>query len=243
MDINWMADRAGIAQIYSQGLEYAFVSEDGRQCHPFVYCKDFLQDAVWGQLHNKAAGIYGFSFNPAAMPPVYLERFTILLRFNRRDTFPKEIISNTLPLLHMIEKVKGYEPCTIDSVGKFQGTGSEVFLLSADKRWLHAPPLLSFYTLAIRVGLTYDGSTLEEFFSKVKDGKVSCLSGNDRSYTTSALKITDKLLKTSEQDLFGGEMAKNYPPGINISSLHNSTGVVASSGGSKGIAGLEHWKL
>ena len=51
--IKWLEKPAALAQIYGSGLEYCFISKDGKQCCPFVYCKDFLQDAILAQQHGK----------------------------------------------------------------------------------------------------------------------------------------------------------------------------------------------
>ncbi len=54
-------------QIYSTGVEFALAGREGKkwkQATTFVYCKDFLHDAVWATLHKKPVVIYGFSYQP-----------------------------------------------------------------------------------------------------------------------------------------------------------------------------------
>ena len=54
-------------QIYSTGIEFALVGRQNKQwkqATTFVFCKDFLHDAIWSQLNQQAVRLYGFHYAP-----------------------------------------------------------------------------------------------------------------------------------------------------------------------------------
>ena len=48
-------------QAISSGIEFCMISDDDYQCSPFMYCKDYIQDAYQGLLKKKKRSIYGFT--------------------------------------------------------------------------------------------------------------------------------------------------------------------------------------
>ena len=233
--ITWYNWKGSIAQIYSNGLEYAFASEDNKQCCPFVFCKDFLQDCVWGQLYGKVATIFGFTFNPKNDPHLDMNKCKLLVT-NSAD--PKEFknriekcvlfINQIEKALHLIRTV-AYE-CELPPP---HYTKCGVFLLESSRRWLEAPPLVSLYTLLIRVGFVYNGTdTFMEHIAKVQEGKISPYQRNDASYLKSADKGIKQIMELGYRKIFYIDPKKNYPEGIQTGVLHNSTGIVGFTAGS-----------
>ena len=54
-------------QIYTTGIEFAFVGRKDKkwkQATTFVFCKDFLHDAVWAQVNQKPILVHGFQYAP-----------------------------------------------------------------------------------------------------------------------------------------------------------------------------------
>ena len=54
-------------QIYSAGVEFALVGrvdKKWKQATTFVFCKDFLHDAVWSAVNKTPIEIYDFRYNP-----------------------------------------------------------------------------------------------------------------------------------------------------------------------------------
>ena len=52
------------------GFHYAFMSTDGKMCHHWIKCRDFLQDALRNQLTGRSDAIYSFAYKPGKDPEV-----------------------------------------------------------------------------------------------------------------------------------------------------------------------------
>ena len=71
------------AQIYSKGFEFAFASAKGKgykQACTFVYCKDFLHDAVWAAVNKTKWSVYGFHYDSKKDVPLDMEHCVFLFR-------------------------------------------------------------------------------------------------------------------------------------------------------------------
>jgi hypothetical protein len=232
--IEWHQWKGGISQIYSNGLEYAFLSADNKQCCPFVFCKDFLQDCVWAQLYSKSASIFGFTFNPKKDPNLCLER-TRLLVTNSADPKFGEKIEKCVSFLNQIEKALHLAKTTAyeseSPPDNYKKCG--VFLLEGSRRWQEAPPLVSLYTLLVRVGFVYDGKdTFMDHIEKVKTRKTNPYQTHDSSYLTQAEKGINLILERGYRKIFYIDPKRNYPEGASIGTLHGSSGIVGFTGGS-----------
>ena len=240
MEIIWLANSPGMAQIYRQGLEYCFISHDWKQCCPFIYCKDFLQDAIQAVHHGKAVGIYGFSYNPATCEPLYMERTRMAIA-NASDKDFASKIPHAIDFLNQFEKqlklVRSIaRPCS--NPPKTYGNG--VFILDSSNRWMVSPPMMSMYALLLRVGFCHTkGEDYAMTIKKIVEGKISPYQTHDKSYLTTAQVGIEKILKFGYARIFYKDPKKNYPD-CNTSSMHNSTGIVAfSTGDSKHV--VNHW--
>ena len=92
--INWKKDPSvQIWQIYKQGMEFAFLSNNNEQCNQFVWCKDFLQDMVYATLHNKLVDIYQFKYNPNHDPNPCLSKIRLLVANANDSKFNKNVKS------------------------------------------------------------------------------------------------------------------------------------------------------
>jgi hypothetical protein len=223
----WFDDK-GMAQIYSTGTEYAFFSKDGEQCHPFAYCKDFLQDAVWATLNNSTASIYGFVYEHGKNPALDMDNVRIALRLKKTSDF-SAMCKKALTFMQELDADMGFDPTEMHALGKYAGNDNkgnpvepadEVFLFVGDKRWLHSSPLLSLYTLCLRVGLNYEGGGWRQHF----EGAEKYIGSNDKSYTRSAMKSLDKIVGKDVAEIFAEKIEDNYPKDLknNMHGLHNA---------------------
>ena len=88
MKIKWLTSFRHLIQAYNSGLEYAFISKDMKQCHPFVLCKDFLHDIVHANLNKKPVSIFGLVYKTTgwfANPSIDLECTRIALVNSSRN--------------------------------------------------------------------------------------------------------------------------------------------------------------
>jgi len=263
------------AQIYSTGVEFALVGREGKkwkQATTFVFCKDFLHDAIWAMLHKKPVAIYQFRYNPtgkimaepkkgteewyewsdqqAESPaeaakkdlPIHMLRTALLFR----DTNLKGAVGKTrfhkhrlgaLDFLAQVDEQMGFKPTEIHQV-KGTKTSPPTWLVLGDKRWMHAPTLLSLYSILIRVGYYHNpGGDFMKTLEMVRDGELGIGTGgedeygdgaagcNDASYVKQAWKGIEVILQHGIK-VFHEAMIENYPDDVTTSILHDKYGIV-----------------
>jgi hypothetical protein len=233
----WYKD-AAMAQIYSSGVEFAFVSAAGEQCHAFAYCKDFLQDAVWATLNKSSASIYGFSYAHGKNPPLDLDNIRLGVRIKGAagKNFEKKC-RKALIFLQEVDLVQGFTPTELILGGKRKGEPNETFIFVGDPAWLYSPPMVSLFSLLVRVGMTYEGGGWRKHF----DGAKNYIGKNDNSYTNRAKKGVDKIIGKRPEAIFAKKIADNYPKGVGVSEMHNSSGIVAYANGSVSAKVKSKW--
>lgn len=234
INIEWLKNpNKGIAQIYSSGLEYALVNDKLQQCHDFVFCKDFIQDAVHGSLHNHTASIYGFSYNPKTQPALSFDKIRVVL-VNNSDKNMRDKIPNVLDFLGQfcvkmkLKKCEGFEAETPPKNYKYGA-----FMIVGSGMWFNAPVLVSMYSLLLRAGFAHTkGEDAMKTVDKLISGKLKPYQSNDASQMASAKKGIEQILKNGYRKHFFIDTKKNYPEQVNIGTLHNSSGIVAFAQGS-----------
>jgi hypothetical protein len=225
----------GMAQIYDSGLEFAFVSPEGEQCHPFAYCKDFLQDAIWSMHNDKKSSVYGFSFDKKSNPLLDMDRTKVAIRLKNNKSF-KDMCLKSLQFLNAVEEAFGFESTSLSYGG--DSKGSDVWVFSGDKNWMYAPPMISMYTLLLRVGLNYDGGDWQKHLDKA-----SFVGDNDKVYLKDA-KPAIKFLSTKKlQDVFASEWKDNYPKDCEIMGMHHYSGIQCLGRGNISSSVNKNWKL
>lgn len=227
--LEWKLSSGSISQVYGSGLEYAFVSDDFKQIHPLVYCKDFMQDAITGAIHKKAMSIYGFSYNPQKDPPIYFKKTRLLVTNSADPHFSNKIIP-LLEFMGQIEKklkmVKSVAYKVENSAKKYS---NGAFIIDGSARWQISPPMISLYTLLIRIGLVHKiGVSYQETVDGVVKGTIPAAQENDRSQLSSAIKGLGWILDHGDLKLFGRTRSKNYKD-LSVNFVHNSTGIVSYS--------------
>lgn len=233
----------GVAQVYSSGLEFCFISEDLKQCHSFVYCKDFLQDAVQAHLHKKTARIYGFSYNPKKKPPLNMTRTTIAFA-NKSDKKLKDKIPNAIDFINQFSKKLKLTKTEIKEVSNPPKGYDNVFVSYGSSRWMNSPPLLSMYTLLLRCGFVHTvGKDCMSTIEGIIGGKIKPYSSNDISQLRGAKNGINSILKLGYRAFFYIDTAKNYPKQASTDEMHELTGIVGfSSGLSKDVCSYWHRK-
>jgi len=201
----WHPRTLKISQIPKKGLEYAFVSEDYIQLHQLVWCKDFMQDVVFGFLHGQEVSIYGFRYNPEHDPPLYLDKTRIMLNSYKDADFGSKVLVNLRDFLHQIEDRLKMARTVFEQVANapHQYRRSGVFLLDSSKRWMKSPPMMSLYTLLLRTGLLHQ---IDGYFDQ------------DRSWGNKDFQILkdcqrgiESIFQQGDRRLFFSNIKDNYP--------------------------------
>ena len=225
------------AQIYSKGFEFAFMGRKGRrktyeQACTFVYCKDFLHDAIWAFLNKTKVSIYSFVYDVKKNIPLVINETALAFRNTQYKDSADEFhgrLDGALEFLQAVDHQLGFQPTQIFVVPHKDGP---CWLILGDRRWQLAPTMISFYTLLIRIAFYHKPGTpflktigLAEK-GKIKIGEGSGYAGNrDCSYVKSARKGIDAILKHGAS-IFFDKMEENYPENLLKNGLHDSYGIV-----------------
>lgn len=234
VEIKWSRNALFLAQIYSSGLEYAFCSPTNEQCHSFVYCKDFLQDAVHAFLNGGTASIFGFTYSPAKNPALSMDRTRIIL-VNKSDPKFAEKIPNVLDFINQFSKRLKLKPTKVyqcsNSPRKY---ANGAFLFEASGMWMNAPVLISMYSLFLRAGFAHKiGTDPIKTIEQIISGKMGGYGSNDRTQLAGAKKGIDKILEHGYRKFFYIDTKRNYPAELNVGTMHGSTGIVAFANGTR----------
>lgn len=236
-----------IIQIYIKGIEYALVSRDNVQCHDFVWCKDFLHDVVYSCVNKKPFEIYHFKYNPHIDPNPSLDKIRLLVTNPKDKDFSLGLL-DCIDFLNQIEsKLKIKKTSVRRCKSPPKGYESGVFLLEGSKRWLCAPPMISLYSLLIRMGFMH--STPDNFMhtiQKIKLGALKPYQKFDKKWLLEANRALDLILKLGDKKVFSTDVKRNYPKNLPIDIVHNRLGIMgfASDIASKSCNGpvlVPHW--
>lgn len=239
--INWSQKPKTLAEIYQNGLEMALMTKEDEngittQASHFVLCKDFFQDAIQGYLLNEKKGCFGFFYDPKTDPAICMETTRIAVGNALNKNFANKIPA-VLDFLNKFEKkihlkrtkVWECEPCP----EKYK---SGVFLFEGSSKWMISPPMISLYTLLIRVGFVHDleksyDKTIQDLTTKkiklLGEGRTSgCY---DPDYLKNAEEGIERILKEGYNKIFYKDMKKNYSKKIPMSTMHDNCGIVGFS--------------
>jgi hypothetical protein len=244
--VKWHPKINRICQIPKEGLEFAMLSDRYEQLNQLVWCRDFMQDIIWSYVNKQPIDIYGFKYDPNNAPHPSTKNLKLLITNFKDADFGNKLINGTLPLIHSVEerlKIKKtvLEKCsTPPTVYRKSG----VWILKASKRWIKSPPMLSFYTLLVRIGMVHNKKdTLEDTIKKIKNGSTKTYYDQffrDREMLDNAEDGIKRIMKNSDRGIFPANISKNYPITywdsnsklrMNVYLIHDRCGIVGFSGG------------
>lgn len=243
-DVKWHPKTNRICQIPKEGLEFAMLSSKYEQLNQLVWCKDFMQDLIWSYLNNQPIDIYGFKYDPKLLPAPSLKKLRLLVTNYKDAEFGQKLINNVLPLIHSVEAKMKMPPTVLEQCKTAPGTykKSGVWILNASKRWLKATPMLSFYTLLVRIGFSHDPKdSFEETMKKVSEGKTLTYYDahhRDKDMVEKALPGMRRLLKYTDRKIFSANLQNNYPNNyfdgkktmkLSVYNIHDRCGIVGFS--------------
>ena len=230
-------DNYHTAQIYSRGFEFAFMSRPKgekvyEQATTFVYCKDFLHDAIWAHVNKTKVGIFGFKYDYATDKPLVMTRTALALRNTQYQKEPDKFHEQReacIEFLQGADRLLGFSPTQIYQVPYDQGP---CWLILGDRRWQRAPTMISLYTLFIRIGFFHTrGEEILQTIQRAEKGEIKIgddikyAGSRDCSYIKQARKGIEVILKHGI-DVFHRTIKENYPKDVNTHTLHDGFGIV-----------------
>jgi len=228
-----------LSEIYqSTGFKYAFLSSkaDGyKQCHPWVKCRDFLNDAVRNQIAGRNDNIYGFFYTPGTNPPIDLSTMRMLVK---RDVDARkqeenasentlQMMLSAIAIIHCVERYSGIKPIT-----RLYTTAenSDAYLFFGSPDWVMSPFMVSLYSFLIRLGAKKIKFTnrdeLDTELKKLSDQPVQ-YGDNDISYLKIVYPYIYNIVRERKRLGYIKEDGTHLMAKTDISSFHNYTGIVA----------------
>lgn len=244
-------DNYRTAQIYSRGFEFAFMSRPKgekvyQQATTFVYCKDFLHDAIWAHVNKTKVNIFGFKYDHARDKPLVMSRTALTLRNTQYQKNPEEFHARRtacIEFLQGVDRLLNFRPTQIYEVPHEEGP---CWLVLADKRWQLAPTLISLYALLVRIGFFHTpGEDVRQTLTRAEKGDIKIgdnikyAGSRDCSYIKQARKGIEVILKHGI-DVFHRTIKENYPKSINTHTLHDGYGIVNFTQG-RPKRDMPHW--
>lgn len=241
LQINWLTKVGGLRQAYRAGLEFCMLSADNRQATKFVFCKDYFQDALMGIHHEVAVGpIFGFCYDPKTDVPICTTQ-TRLVIVNASDEKFAKSIPNMLDFINRIEKkMKLVRTTAHEVVNADEKYASGCYAIVGSQRWQLSPPMLSLYTLLIRVGFCHSiGDDPETTINNLIAGRVKPYQRDDAILMKAAKPGFDKIIKHGYARIFYKDAKKNFPR-VEVGVMHGSFGIVGFSNGYT-TNHVKHW--
>ena len=239
IEIKWR-EQYSTGQIYSNGIEMALCSKNNEQIGPFVFCKDFFQDAVSGFLNKKKTSIYAYTYNPESEPPIDLYNIRVLIA-NSEDNKFSEKLPAILDFLGQVEDKMGLRRTAGMICSDHKNYPGGVLLLVGDEKWMISPPSLSMYGLLLRTSTVHKvGQKYTDTIQQVIKGRIPPAQRNDHIYLDNAQPGMELIMTKGMDAVFGSDIKKNFDDKIQTHTLHHNGGIVAfSSARFKGV--FSHW--
>lgn len=230
-------DSGHLSEIYqSTGFKFAFLSspEDGlKMCHPWIKCRDFLNDAMRNQITGKKDQIFGFSYVPGSNPTIDTKRMRMLVK---RDAAKGEenVLANThemmldaFNLLRFFERREKMKPITkLEAVEGHEG----LYVFTSSSEWILSPFMISLYTFLIRLGAKKikfkTGEELEAELKKIADMPEQ-YGDHDIQYLKIVYPHLSKILHRRAVLGYQKPDGKTLFETASIDTFHNYTGIVA----------------
>lgn len=256
--IQWHPKSLKISQIPKDGMEFAFVSEDYKQIHQLVWCKDFMQDAIFAFVNKQAIEIYGFKYDPALDPPIFMDKTRMLICNWKDQEFETKLLKNCRDFINQFETALGFEELTtfekcLNPPPIYRKSG--VFIINASKRWMIAPPMVSLYTLLLRIGVVH---TLNQKFmttlEQIQSGSLKPYNWkpdtkgkygndhteNDADFLKNGWLGMNRILVEKDTKIFHKKIESNYPEKIRVYGIHENSGLGCFSQGYT-KSNFPHW--
>ena len=236
----WHKKNLKVMQVPKEGLEFAFLSEDDKQMHQLVLCKDFLQDVVFAYTIERYIDVYDFIIWPRFNFDFSATRIMVT---NFKDPNFGMKICNCLDFLGQIESRLGFRPTTLEKCASappvYKKAG--VWILTGDKGWIHSPVLLSMFTLMVRIGMIHrEGDSFTKTLNRIKYGKVRPYNWapsykgrrryNDQDVLRESREGIDAIMEHGTS-LFYKYRKWNYPSEVSSYFIHDSCGLTGFSQG------------
>ena len=111
---------------------------------------------VFAKIYDKPISNYNFKYDPKEKPKPYLEKIRLLTTNSSNNKFSKKI-TNSLDFINQLEDILGIKKSILRECNNppEEYTKSGIWFFEGHKRWINSPPMLSLYSLFIRIGCNH----------------------------------------------------------------------------------------
>jgi len=201
MKIEYMPD-CSLDEIYQPvEIRVAFLSENDRQCHCFVKCKDFLSDILVHTFQDAPhVSVYKFNYDKREDEPLCLHTTRLLVEI------PEDVDDSTIPrAVSLLNRLEQEMNVSLTTAKEVYGWKNRVFLFESDDVWQSSPTMISTYVSLIRFcagNFDPNEGTIEEALRKGvevqwregEDDRETNLNNTDVRYIKEAIPVLMKLL-------------------------------------------------
>lgn len=232
VEVKFWEGKVNLCEAFSRGMQLSMVSAENEQMMPFVHCKDYFQDALWGAINNKKCSQYGYVFDPSKHKSPDLKLVKILITNKSDENFGSKV-KKLKEFLNSIEKDLKMPSSKIaeckNPPAAYQKSG--VWIVIGNKRWLKSPPMISMYSLLIRVGMAHEGGEWEETVDAILKDKKKVYQSADKNNIVHGINGIKRIIQEGDRNIFHKDIKENYKSSLLSSTLHNHTGICAFSQG------------
>jgi len=222
------------------GFHYAFMSTDGKMCHHWIKCRDFLQDALRNQLTGRDDNIYSFHYKPGKDPKVDTKVTRMLVKripapANKaaEEEFD-DMMKSALELVNYYEREHKLTPRSTLIKAQHDGKDQYVYLFKGPGIWSQGAIMIAIYTFLIRLGhfkpsFKDEDSLMKEYKRIIADKNQA----NDTRYLATVHKNLHPALTHRDKHLFKGPGWKTGSKVLfhdsEMSKFHHHSGIVSLS--------------
>lgn len=218
------------------GFHYAFLSENNKMCHPWIKCRDFLQDALRNQLTGRNDQIYSFTYKPGSDPEIDTVNTRMMVKRIPHPVTDEQLKEFEEMMTHALELIRHYED-TSDMTPKTElikvaDDSIHPYLFVGPGEWSQSSVLISLYTFLIRLGYKKiafkNGEELANAYVKLIEDKEN--QTNDTRYLKLVHNHIYNVLKSRGETMFkqkDGEIMFQDTP---MSNFHHNSGIVSLCG-------------
>lgn len=222
VEIKWL-DNLAITQ--SKLPFFAWASKNNEQASQYHTCRDRLTICARAGLHNMNYS----SYRTTLMPPMCFDETRLLI------TAPYEKIqkhfldtgmAKLLELLHSAEYQMGLDRKTeifkVSNENCHIKSNGGAYLLVADSLWMRSTPMISMYTLLVRISPAHNlGDHILKTLENCTTSPNSLLSECDTLHVTQSLDGMKRVLRYGEK-IWHPTPQENYPSNVSYTAIETS---------------------
>jgi hypothetical protein len=180
----------GLSEIYGGGQDmpnFGIVAASGAQIGPWMRCKDYIQDTIWGGRKKQSYEIYGWTYKAGKDKRPSTRWLILALKWTSKASKMPEYLDNVRRTVDRLEKHLKIPLCARTH---FSDVMDDKFIVWGSPHWMRCVGTVSFFTFLLRAALFNTSGRFEDIPSQKKWPV-----GNDAYYAKDGALFIDLLMK------------------------------------------------